>query len=594
MSWLLGSLVVLAFALACGFAWYENSQPSARVLALIATLAALAALGRVAFAPLPQIKPTTDIVLLTGYVLGGAPGFAVGAVAAVASNVFFGQGPWTPWQMGAWGVVGLMGAGLARAWGPDLGRRGLAFGCAAAAIVYGSIMNFSLWVTFSGDHTFEKLAFFASTSAPFDVAHAIGNVLFCLAFGPVLVAALRRYRTRFEVTWRPAPGIAVGALVALALAGAVTAAPEAGAAVPQKSVDYLRKAQNSDGGFSGEPGQRSTGLHTGWAGLGLAAAGRNPIDVSRGRSSVLDYVGRHAGELDDLGALERTVLLFAAAGRPARIGSRDLVAELAGKRRADGSFAGRVNTTAFAVLALRAAGRSPGDRSVKTAGRWIARQANSDGGFNFAGRGGPSGVDDTGAALQGLVAAGRAGTATVSRAATFLIRRQNADGGFPLTPGAASNAQSTAWAVQGILAAGRDPARVRRNGSRDPLAYLTSLVGPDGAVRYSRLSRQTPVWVTAQAITALARKPFPLAAVPRRARRAGRPHKARARAAPAPARTVEPTPTPAARRRAQGTPVRSRTSRVAARRAPRWLEPAIARAAYRAGLALSAVASVAS
>ena len=103
---------MLAAALAAGFAWYERAHPSSKVLALVATLAALAALGRVAFAPLPNVKPTTDIVLLTGFALGGAPGFAVGAVAALASNLVFGQGPWTPWQMAAWGLVGLVGAAL--------------------------------------------------------------------------------------------------------------------------------------------------------------------------------------------------------------------------------------------------------------------------------------------------------------------------------------------------------------------------------------------------------------------------------------------------------------------------------------------------
>src|SRR6201991_3137608 len=122
MSWIAGSILVLGAALVAGFAWYERRPPSPRVLALVATLAALAALGRIAFAALPNVKPTTDIVLISGYVLGGAPGFMVGAVAALASNLFFGQGPWTPWQMVAWGGVGLFGAGLASVAGPHLSR----------------------------------------------------------------------------------------------------------------------------------------------------------------------------------------------------------------------------------------------------------------------------------------------------------------------------------------------------------------------------------------------------------------------------------------------------------------------------------------
>ena len=210
MSWVLASFLLLGCALAIGFAWYERSHPSARVLALVATLAALAALGRIAFAPIPNVKPTTDIVLLTGYVLGGAPGFMVGAVAALASNLFFGQGPWTPWQMAGWGIAGLIGAGLARVWGRELGRVPLALACAGASLVYGAVQNLSLWITFSGDHSLAKLWFYVAGSFAFDVAHALGSLLFCLAFGPALVRALQRFRTRFEVTWHPAPAALVG------------------------------------------------------------------------------------------------------------------------------------------------------------------------------------------------------------------------------------------------------------------------------------------------------------------------------------------------------------------------------------------------
>jgi prenyltransferase beta subunit len=203
-------------------------------------------------------------------------------------------------------------------------------------------------------------------------------------------------------------------------------------------------------------------------------------------------------------------------------------------QRPNGSFAGRVNTTAFAILGLRAAGRPTRDRAVRRAADWIVSEVNDDGGFNFAGQGGPSGIDDTGAALQALAAAGRRRSGTVKRAAKFIVRNQASDGGFALIPGGASNAQSTAWAVQGLLAAGRDPAKVRRNGSRDPMSYLRSLTAEDGEVRYSRTSRQTPVWVTAQAVAALSRKTLPLKKVPRATRAVT------ASAAPTPATKAAP------------------------------------------------------
>jgi energy-coupling factor transport system substrate-specific component len=546
MSWVLASFLLLGLALAVGFAWYERSHPSARVLALVATLAALAALGRIAFAPLPSIKPTTDIVFLTGYVLGGAPGFAVGAVAAIASNLFFGQGPWTPWQMVGWGGAGLFGAALARLGGRELGRLSLAAACAVAGLAFGAVMNVSLWVTYSGDHTLAKLGAVFAASLPFDIAHAIGNAVFCLAFGPALVRALRRYRMRFEVTWRPAPA-ATG--VAVALIALVVAAPSvARAGVPAKSVAYLERAQNSDGGLGPAPGAGSTQMHTGWAALGLAAAGRNPRDVERGGRDMVDYIRAHAAALrGDLGERSRTILALRAAGvSPARVGGRNLVGELLRAQEDDGSFAGRVNTTAFAILALRAAGRSAGGRAVRSGAAFIARQANDDGGFNFAGKGGPSGADDTGAALQALAAAGRRHSAVARRAGGWLERRQNTDGGFALQSGP-SNAQSTAWAVQGLIAAGRKPSRVRRGGSRSPIGYLRSLVTGSGAIRYSRTSAQTPVWVTAQALTALAGKPFPLRPAPR----ARRPRSAPA-STPQPTATPAPSPKPAKRAPAGG------------------------------------------
>ncbi|MDX6677433.1 MAG: energy-coupling factor transport system substrate-specific component [Solirubrobacteraceae bacterium] len=520
MTWQLASFAVLALALAAGFAWYERARPSAKLLALVATLAALAALGRVAFAPIPSVKPTTDIVLLAGYALGGAPGFVVGSIAALASNVFFGQGPFTPWQMAGWGAVGVFGAVLARLFGRELGRWTLAGACALAGLLYGSFLDLHLWVMYSA-HSWDEYLLVAGRGVPFNVAAAAGNVVFCLAFGPLLVRALDRYRERLDVTWHPLPAGPGGAgtaatlalVLALATAGAAATTEDAVAAAGAQSraASFLTRAQNSDGGFGADRGRGSDPLYTSWAVIGLAAAGRDPQRVRRGGRSGVDYLVRNINRFKGIGDVERAILALRAAHRSVRsVGGRDLVAELIRKRRRNGSFAGLVNQTAFAILALRAAGRSPSDRTVRVAAGWLARQHNSDGGFNFAGKGGPSGIDDTAAAVQGLVAAGKRGTRTVSRGASFLAARQNADGGMPLSPGGASNAQSTAWAVQALVAAGRNPDRVRRRGARAPLAYIRSLQTASGAVRYSRTSTQTPVWVTAQALTGLARRPFPI------------------------------------------------------------------------------------
>jgi energy-coupling factor transport system substrate-specific component len=201
MSWTLAAMAILGVCLFFGFWWYERQHPPAKVVALVATLAALAALGRVAFAPLPSVKPTTTIVLIAGFALGAAPGFTVGAIAALASNLFFGQGPWTPWQMVAWGLCGVLGAGLAAATGgKPLRRIPLGLWCAAAALGFGAIMDLSTWTTF-GQHTLSEYLIISGTALPFNVTHAVGSFAFAVAFGPALLGALDRFRMRFEVEW---------------------------------------------------------------------------------------------------------------------------------------------------------------------------------------------------------------------------------------------------------------------------------------------------------------------------------------------------------------------------------------------------------
>lgn len=207
MSWQIGVLALVGLIVLAGLLWFERSRPSAKVIALVAALAALAALGRIAFAPVPNVKPTTDIVLLSGFALGGAPGFAIGSIAALVSNFFFGQGPWTPWQMAAWGGVGAAGAGigvLARRFGWLRSRVGLAVICAIAGLAFGAVLDFSSWMLLGGAASLEQYLAILIASLPANLAHAAGNFVFALAFGPALLRTLERYKLRLSVSWQPA------------------------------------------------------------------------------------------------------------------------------------------------------------------------------------------------------------------------------------------------------------------------------------------------------------------------------------------------------------------------------------------------------
>ena len=180
-------------------AWLETGPGSAREVALVAVLAAAAAAGRVLFAPIPGVQPVTVITVATGSALGLRAGVAVGATAALVSNVFLGQGPWTPWQMLAWGGCGAVGAVLA-----PLLRRRLPFAlvCGLLGLGFSAFMDVWLWYAF-WPHTWSAFLTVQARGLPYDVAHAIGNVVIALAVGPELRRLLARYgrRLRTRVAW---------------------------------------------------------------------------------------------------------------------------------------------------------------------------------------------------------------------------------------------------------------------------------------------------------------------------------------------------------------------------------------------------------
>jgi energy-coupling factor transport system substrate-specific component len=564
VSWQLASFALVIASLGLAFWWYERSHPPAKLLALVATLAAIAALGRDAFAAVPDVKPITAIVLVSGIAFGAGPGFAVGAISGLASNFLLGQGPWTPWQMLGWGLVGLIGGGLGRLSGRRMSPLAIALACAVAAEAFNLVVDLYTW-TSTGDQTLRAFGFVLGTAVVFDVTHVVASFGFGLAFGPTLLRMLTRVRSRLQISWEgveepprggapaasPSPSamsatrlgslsllalllsiplLALGAPSGARAASGSTPAPTT-AAIPfaaaadhaalARELAFLSKAQNPNGGFGAGAGETSTELYSSWVALGLAAAGRDPLSLRRDGHTVLDAIRGEASSLQGAGDLERTILALRACGVSVHsFPGGDPVGRLLRFRSHDGSFSEQANLTSFAILALRAAGYSSHDPTVSGAAAWLERQHEPNGGFGFGERGGGGDVDDTAAVVQALVAAGVHGGALLGHAVSFIIDAQNLDGGFPEQSGGESNSQSSAWAIQALTAVGRNLEGVRRRGSRTPLEYLESLVAPDGSVRYSRTGSQTPVWVTAQALTALAGKPFPIA--PLRARAASR------------------------------------------------------------------------
>lgn len=196
----LALLLVAAALVVFGVAWVETGPDSAKEIVLVGTLAGAAAAGRVLFAAIPGVQPVTVITVCAGAALGARAGVAVGATAAFVSNLFLGQGVWTPWQMLGWGACGAVGALVGR---HGRSRIVLAAVCFVLGLAFSALMDVWNWLAFYDQHTWATFAATHARGLPFDLAHAIGNVVIAIAAGPELMKLLHRYgRTlRTVVVW---------------------------------------------------------------------------------------------------------------------------------------------------------------------------------------------------------------------------------------------------------------------------------------------------------------------------------------------------------------------------------------------------------
>jgi energy-coupling factor transport system substrate-specific component len=197
------SSVVLVLAVLCvvlAVSTVERGPNRSRELALVAALAASAAAGRVLFAFVPNVQPVTIMVAVTGAALGARAGMATGGAAALASNAFLGQGPWTPWQMIGWGLVGATAGPLGRLlrnrWA--LAAFGIAWG-----FLFDWLMDVWAWSALGSQANATAFLTLASSGIPFDIAHAAGNAVLALVAGPILIRMLDRYARRLHGTFLP-------------------------------------------------------------------------------------------------------------------------------------------------------------------------------------------------------------------------------------------------------------------------------------------------------------------------------------------------------------------------------------------------------
>ena len=191
------SAFILVISLLGIFISYERKKTSLKEISLIATLSALAGIGRVPFAAFPNVQPTTFLIMVSGYVLGPGHGFVVGAFATLVSNTFLGHGPWEPWQMLAWGLVGFS-SGLMGKIRRTPSRIFLSIFAFFWGFAFDYIMNLWHWLFFI--YPLNLKSFIAINAASFylDMMHAAGNFVFTFFFGKDFILILSRFKKRLS------------------------------------------------------------------------------------------------------------------------------------------------------------------------------------------------------------------------------------------------------------------------------------------------------------------------------------------------------------------------------------------------------------
>lgn len=194
------SMLLIFYTMLPFFMIFEKRKPKARELMLLAVLVAIGVAGRSAFFMVPQFKPVVAIVIITGVCLRAESGFLVGALTGFVSNFFFGQGPWTVWQMFCFGIIGFL-AGI-------LFQKGFLkkkpvplciFGGLSTFFIYGGIINIGAMLMATGKFSWGSLLMYYASGVWFDMIHAIATVVFLAILADPMIEKIERVKKKYKI-----------------------------------------------------------------------------------------------------------------------------------------------------------------------------------------------------------------------------------------------------------------------------------------------------------------------------------------------------------------------------------------------------------
>lgn len=193
----IASLVIAVVSTLAVVLRFEKSKSNGKLIAVIAVMTSLSVAGRFIFSPLPFFKPVTAIVVITALYFGSECGFITGAFSALLSNFYFGQGPWTPFQMMVWGLIGLLSGLLAKYIVKN--RITLSVWGVFSGVLYSMIMD--IWTTLWSDGGFNisRYVFYLSSSLPIMAVYAVSNVVFLILLAKPFEKKLERIKIKYGI-----------------------------------------------------------------------------------------------------------------------------------------------------------------------------------------------------------------------------------------------------------------------------------------------------------------------------------------------------------------------------------------------------------